>query len=216
MAVSLVRVKCIEQEDSEPPIFDTEDDEPYVIVLTVNGQGRFLGIPGNGIQLAESRLFRIGPMEGFDKGDVKTPPDNLLWGLNDTPATIARIDQLVFLVALFENDNANPSEVENRMVTTGQAGLAGLNIAAEGRTDLDPQARFELFVSTARQSFDGAADLARLDVFDPDDKIGPVQVLRFFDQEQQAVLRNEIPAFERTLRFQGDDADYELTFALRR
>jgi hypothetical protein len=215
VAVSLVRIHCIEQEDGEPPIFDTEDDEPYVIVLSVYGQGRFLGVPPVGVQLVQSGLFRIGPIEDFDKGDVKPPPANTLWGLANAPAVVPLINQLVFFVALLENDSADPAQVENRMVAFSQAGLTGLLLAAEGRTDLDPNARFELFVDTARRGFEGAISLAR-QAIDPDDMIGPAQVLRFNDAEHQALIRGAVPVIERTLRFTGDDADYELTFGLKR
>jgi hypothetical protein len=216
MSVSLVRLHCTDQEDTEPPIFDTEDDEPYVIVMAVNGQGRFVGVGGIGFQLTESRVFRVGPLASVDQGETRTPPANLLWGLADQRAPIARIDKVAFLVAMLEHDRAKVTAVENRIVTAAQAGLAGLMLAAEGRTDLDIDGRFELLVQTALQAFDGAVSIARLDALDPDDQIGPAQVLRFTDADQQRLLRGEVPAIERSLNFSGDDARYGLTFALRR
>ena len=111
-----------------------------------------------------------------------------------------------------ERDHA---QVENRIVAFAQAGLSGLWLSAQARNDLDVRGRFDLFIETARKAMDGVIDLARFNPLDPDDKIGPVQVLRFSGQEHQGVLNGSIPVVERTLRFQGDDADYELTFALK-
>jgi hypothetical protein len=175
VSVWLEGLKCNEQEDTEPPIFDTEDDEPYVLVISINGKGRRIG-PGGAVQLPESRVFRIGPIEDFDKDDFKFAPPNALWGLNPpqaaipAPAPIPDIDQVFFLVSLLENDNADPAQVENRIVAFAEAGLSGLWLDAQGRRDLDERGRFDLFVETVRRAMDGVIDLARLNPLDPDDK----------------------------------------------
>jgi hypothetical protein len=212
VAVSLVRLKCNEQEDTEV-IFDTQDDEPYVLVITVDGQG-IRNVGGATIPAVTAKLTRIGPIEDFDEGDTKSAPANTLWGLGGGFAAIPNIDRVFFLVALLENDTAEPGDVENRTLAA-TAALPGLASLAFARTDLDDAARFALFTSTARQSMDGVVSAARLAFPDPDDKIGPVQVLTFSRQEQQDVISRSNPIFERTLRFTGDDADYELTFAMR-
>jgi hypothetical protein len=212
VSVTLERLKCFEQEDTELPVIDNEDDEPYVIVMAVNGQGRAL-IPGTPLRFPESLVTRIGPIEGFDKGDLKPAPANTVWGLDHSPAEMVRLDQIFFLVALLENDSANPADVENR-TALAQAGLPGLRLNAEAATNLDDQGRNNLFIQNARQAFDGAVSGAR-QAIDPDDQIGPAQVLTFTDQEYRAVQERSRPAVERTLRFEGDDAVYELTFALR-
>lgn len=81
MALSLSRLKCIEQEDSEV-IIDVEDDEPYVIVLTIDGQSvrteRNTPIP-----MVSASISRIGPVENFDEGDLKPAPANIIWELMD-------------------------------------------------------------------------------------------------------------------------------------
>ena len=221
VTVSWERLHCIEQEDTETPIIDVEDDEPYIVVMSINGSGRGLG-PGNLIQLPESRVFLVGPMSGIDKADVKAAPANALWGLNGppgsaipNPAPISDINQVFFLVSLLEHDHRDPAKVSEAIVTLSQAGIPGIWLDAQARNNLDSHGRFELFVDLAREAMDGAIDLARLDPLDPDDKIGPVQVLRFSTKDHTDVIGGLVLAIEHTLRFQGDDADYELTFALR-
>jgi hypothetical protein len=211
VTVSLVRLKCIEQEDTEV-VFDTQDDEPYVLVMAVDGQ-RIRVINGIPAPVVAAQLRRIGPIEDFDQGDVKEAPLNALWGLHGAPAPIGNIDRVFFLVALLDNDSAKPSEVEERTVLA-QAGLPGLASVAFAREGLDDAARFELFVATARQAMNGTVSGARMAFPDPDDQLGEVQVLRFSDQEQQDVLSLAVPSFERTLTLEGDDAKYELTFSL--
>jgi hypothetical protein len=213
VSVTLERLKCFEQEDTEPPLIDTEDDEPYVIVLAVNGQGRAI-IPGTTLRFPESLVTRVGPIEGFDKGDLKPAPANMVWGLDHSPAEMVRLDQVFFLVALLENDSADPAKVENRVAGFAQSALSGLRLNAEAATGLNDAARNNLFIQNALQAFDGIVSLAR-QAIDPDDQIGPAQILTFTDQEHREVQERSRPAVERALRFTGDDADYEMTFALR-
>lgn len=213
VSVSLERIKCYEQEDSEPPIIDTEDDEPYVIVLAVNGEGREL-VPRSGIRLPESSVTRIGPISGFDTDDLKPVRANLVWGLNHSPMEMAPVERAFLLVALLENDSADPAAVENRVVAFAQAALSGLRLESEATNEPDPAVRFERFIQLARQAFDGVLSLARVAI-DPDDQIGPSQMLRFDAGEYAAVQSGAQATIERSLRFQGDDADYRLDFALR-
>ena len=45
ISVSFAQLQCNEQEDTELPIVDNEDDEPYVIVLSVDAGARKLDDP---------------------------------------------------------------------------------------------------------------------------------------------------------------------------
>lgn len=214
LSITLRSVRCIRQEDSELPLVDNEDDEPYVLVMAINTEGRFVGVPPVGITLPASLVTRIGPLDSVDRGETRTAPANTLWDLEKKPAPIAHIDRIFLLVSVLEHDSAKVTDVENRVVTAAQAGLPGLLLNAEGRSDLEPDARLEFFIETARQSFDGAISLARLHPLDPDDQIGPAQVLRFTDAEQQSLLRRDRTAVQRRIRFSGDGAVYELMFEL--
>jgi hypothetical protein len=65
--------KCHEQEDTDLPIIDTEDDEPYVVVLRIDvGDRKLEGL--GGVTPPAFELARIGPMEDIDKGDLKPCP----------------------------------------------------------------------------------------------------------------------------------------------
>jgi hypothetical protein len=156
-------------------------------------------------------LFRVGPIEDVDAGHSYDPPANTLWGLNGFPMPIDNIDRTFFLAALLENDGSDPAEVENRMVPV-TAALPGLVAVAFARTDLNDQGRFDLFISNARQAMDGTVSAARLSFPDPDDQIGPTQVIRFSADDQRAALSH---AVDKTVHFEDDDASYDLTFSLR-
>lgn len=214
ISVSLERLKCYEQEDGEPPIFDTEDDEPYVLVLSIDNNGRQL-VPGLPVRMPSTQLFQVGPIEGFDQGDLKPAPDNTLWGLGGRSAPMPDINRTAFLVTLLENDNADPVKVGKQARAQLQASAFGLWSNALGRADLDEQQRYEFFLTTVRDAFEAIVDVARstapIDAaLDPDDRIGPVQVMRFSAEEQRQVLAEAHTTIERTLYFEGDDASYDL------
>jgi hypothetical protein len=218
--VSLERLKCHEQEDSELPLVDVEDDEPYVLVLSIDASA---GSAGTGIagQAPSAELFRIGPVEGVDKGDLKPAPPNTLWGLTGAAAPMPDPRRAILLVALLEHDGADPAKVARSTAAMVRAAVVGLWANAQARRDVTEAERLDLFISSARDSFAEAVDNFRrirsvpAALLDHDDLIGPVQLLRFDEAELRQVLRREQPTVERTLRFEGDDARYDLTFALR-
>ncbi|MFN2537448.1 MAG: hypothetical protein ABR549_04750, partial [Mycobacteriales bacterium] len=86
IAVALARLKSNEQEDTEPPVINTEDDEPYVVVLSIDVGDRTLDGVLGAVSPPPSQLFRVGPMEDIDKGDLKPAPPNQLWNLDGNPA----------------------------------------------------------------------------------------------------------------------------------
>lgn len=213
--VGMTRLVCHEQEDTEP-LIDTEDDEPYVLVVSVACPppegGLLAGVPS-------AEVFRIGPFDSVDAGDRRDAPPNVVWGLNGQPAPMPDADRALFLVALLENDNADPARVARALAGPAQATVAGLWANAMAREGLDPAERFALFRRSFRDSVQETLGVVRMTplpggALDPDDLIGPVQELRFTDAELSEVIRTRRPV-ERTLQFRGDDASYDLTFALR-
>ena len=220
IAVALSRLKCHEQEDTELPIIDNEDDEPYVIVLSIDVGSRTL----DGLVARASppplQLFRVGPMEDIDKDDLKPAPANQLWNLDGNPAPMPNPARTLFMVSLLENDNADPAQVVNQARTLLQGSLLGAWTNAINRSDLDEPRRFEFYATSARTAFEAAIDTARSfsppgAILDPDDKIGPPQILRFTPEEHRQVLSHSPSTIERTLHFEGDDASYDLIFMLR-
>jgi hypothetical protein len=124
------------------------------------------------------------------------------------------------MVALLENDNADPVQVVNQTRTLLQGSLLGSWTNAINRRDLDEPGRFDFYAATARAAFESAIDTARGfsppgAVLDPDDKIGPPQILRFTPEEHQQVLDHGPSAIQRTLHFEGDDASYDLNFTFQ-
>ena len=218
IALSFVRLKCHEQEDTELPIVDNEDDEPYIVVLAIDVGTRTLSGGLGGVSPPPFQVFRVGPMEDIDEGDLKPAPVNQLWNLDGRPAPMSNPDRTVFAVALLENDNADPLQVTNQARTLLQGTLTQTWINASNRTDLDEPARFEFYTTSARTAFESAIDTARGfsppgAVLDPDDKLGAPQLLRFSADEHRRVLDHAPSTIERTLHFEGDDVKYDLTFA---
>jgi hypothetical protein len=56
---------------------------------------------------------------------------------------------------------------------------------------------------------------ATLGITNFDDRIGPIQELRFFDYELDHIYRNLGP-IEKSLTFEGNDAKYVLKFSMFR
>jgi len=219
VAVSFVRLKCNEQEDTELPIVDNEDDEPYVVALSIDVGDRILDGVLSGAAPPAFQVFRVGPMADIDEGDLKPAPANQLWNLDGNPAPMPNPGRTLFGIALLENDNADPGQVVNQARTLLQGTLIGAWNNARNRTDLDEPARFEFYAGSVRTAFESAIDTARGfsppgAVLDPDDKLGAPQLLRFSPDEHRQVLAHAPSTIERTLHFEGDDANYDLTFSL--
>lgn len=218
VTVTLERFHCYAQEDGEPPIVDIEDDEPYAIVLSVDGHGHAAS-PGLMVLPPAIGLFRVGPLESIDRDETKPAPPINVWNLSGSPAPLPDITRTAHFIVLLEHDNSDPEQVHTQARTILGASVVTAWTNAVARTDLDESARFESFLSDVRTAFEAAVDMARQvqvpGAVDPDDRIGLAQVLRFTTDDHNRVLRSEVPAIERTLHFEGDDASYDLTLALR-
>lgn len=193
VSVSLERLKCHEQEDGEPPLIDTEDDEPYVLIVSIDGSASAEVASGTTPRTPSAELFRVGPLADIDKGDLKPVPPNTLWGLDGAAAPMPAADRAIFLVALLEHDNANPAQVARSTAGMVRAAVVGLWANVQGRRDLTEAERLELFIASARDSFAEAVDNFRRirpalgALLDHDDLIGPVQVFRFTGAELSRV-----------------------------
>jgi hypothetical protein len=62
---------------------------------------------------------------------------------------------------------------------------------------------------------DGAIGAAKVGIPDPNDNIGPIQELRFSQDELDHIYRN-LGSIEKTLTFEDDDTKYQLKFRLFR
>ena len=211
--MALSHLACHEQQDDELPVIDSEDDEPYVIVLSVQlAASGLMGLMPSG------ELFQIGPLEDVDAGTHRSAPANTLWGLRGEATALDSADHAILFIALLEHDNADPALVFSSTAGPVSAGLVGLWANAQARADQSQEEKLDLFVEDVRRSLEQTLDTFRsirppTAVIDPDDLIGPVQVLRW-DQSEVDLATTHRQRVSRTLTFRGDGAHYDLTIEL--
>lgn len=111
--IALTRMRCLE-ETSEY----SDSDEPYVLVFAARMQ-KVAGL----VTIPSAQTVMYGPWEDVDKGDLVTtnriqfgPPLKLLppanfWGINGHAEEMASHDDAIFIVALMENDDAEPGGI---------------------------------------------------------------------------------------------------------
>lgn len=111
--IALTRMRCLE-ETSEY----SDSDEPYVLVFAARLQ-KVAGL----VTIPSAQTVMYGPWEDVDKGDLVTtnriqigPPVKLLppvnfWGINGQAEELANLDDAIFIVALMENDDAEPGGI---------------------------------------------------------------------------------------------------------
>lgn len=197
-------LRCFDQNDTDRGgIFDIEDDEPYVLAFAVD-----LLAPTN------SKMTRVGPISDVDDDEEDTffaLPANLIWGLSEVPQLISSADNLICIVALMENDNANPNQVRElveidvkvRLLTEGIAFAAGQIPRAE-------------LVRRLINAVNGSLPIASVAFPGPDDQIGSAQELRFTQDELDTIYRDGGAAIEKKLFFEGDDSKYDVYFRMSR
>ena len=111
---------------------------------------------------------------------------------------------------MMENDTGSPGAVRTALETAARLALAANLPAFTGNQILRPE-----LVKRIISGMDGAMKVAKVGIPDPDDNIGDIQELRFFQPELDAIYKNFGPV-TKFLGFEGDDAKYILTFEMLR
>jgi hypothetical protein len=209
VTLTLTTFHCLDQSDEFRLFFgfNIEDDEPYALVFAVDINLSFASIP---IGVANSKMSLIGALADVDEGDELSAPANVIWGLSNAPSLISTADNLIVLVAMMENDSGSPAQARSTLELAAKAALlANVGLMANGSIP-----RQEL-VNRMIAQMDGVMGAAKLGAPNPDDNIGAIQELRFFQVELDHIYRNLGP-IEKSLTFEGDDAKYVLKFKLFR
>jgi len=151
----------------------------------------------------------VGPLADVDLEILSAPP-NVIWGLSNAPDFITSADNLIVLVAMMENDTGSPEAVRTALEAAARVALVA-NLTAFVNNQIPRQELVDRIIS----GMDGAVKAAKVGIPDPDDNIGAIQELRFFQPELEAIYKNFGP-ITKFLGFEGDDARYILTFEMFR
>lgn len=212
VVLSVHGLRCFEQEDG-PGLwpFDTEDDEPYILVFALNVPTLTASLtpPRLDLNLPHPKVTKVGPWEDVDDdGMTHLAPPNTIWnadaGLLTTP------NDAFFVAALVENDNSDPEVVRSVTETMMFAELTKHATSAGNRNE---------FARRMVDGMSGAVGFATTMIgsggaIDPDDRIGPAQELHLTQRDLDHVFSGGVSMF--SLSFRGDDADYRVMFQLRR
>jgi hypothetical protein len=204
ITIAVKEIKCLD-ETSEL----SASDEPYVLVVAVDLQPL---VPN-----AEVVLY--GAWDDVDAGEthgtlplpVGADPnifDSLpfvirkpFWGLNGQPALINNPAQVIFLVALMENDDGNPKAARGLVKVAAVASLASSTNAtrADRIKNLIADIDSALGIPTGLPNFD--------------DKVGLTQELQLTSQDLSLA---SIGVQTKSLRFTGDGGQYDVFFELKK
>jgi hypothetical protein len=203
ITIAVREIKCIEETN------EVGSDEPYVLVVGVNLKPIVPNV--------EAVLY--GVWDDVDTGEthgtVPVPPNfppNVLdaiplvwrkpfWGLNGQPAAINNPDDVIFLVALMENDDGKPKAARGLVKGAVVASLA--SSTQESRAvriqKLIADMNSALAIPTGAPNFD--------------DQVGSAQELRLTSQDLSLASTG---VHTKSLRFAGDGGKYDVVFELKK
>jgi hypothetical protein len=195
--IYLSNLHCHEETD------EVGADEPYVLVTGVD-LAASVSVAGFPVPLPAFEVVRYGPFEDVDDEETPFAPgiSQSFWGVTGRPATLDNPDQVIFVVALMENDDGDPEAL--RGIVKGIVGGSVLGTLSLDRTDKVTALIRD--VNSALGTPTGAPNF--------DDKVGDPQELRF--SREELVQAESGQTVSKTLAFEGDGGRYALTFEVRK
>jgi hypothetical protein len=203
LRIDVTSITCVDETDGPG------DDEPYLLTVAVERRAAGGGLP---LPIPQLRVNNVGPWEGVADGEhhgmssLPTADRRPIWGRNGQPAEIRHPDDVILLLALMENDGANPHTVR-QIVDSMMVGTIMNNI----QSDRPAQ------VTALRETLVDAIDTARVDTsfpFDHDERIGGIRELRLTRFDLNWALMDSPRGFSFT--FKGDGAHYGVNVSMRR
>ena len=195
--IYLSNLHCHEETD------EVGADEPYVLVTGVD-LAASVSVAGFPVPLPAFDVVRYGPFEDVDEGETHSAPgiSQSFWGVTGRPATLDNPEQVIFVVALMENDDGDPEAL--RGIVKGIVGGSVLGTLSLNRTDKVTALIRD--VNSALGTPTGAPNF--------DDKVGDPQELRF--SREELIQAESGQTVSKTLAFEGDGGRYALTFEARK
>jgi hypothetical protein len=192
-------------------------DEPYLLIATFDMTDAVnLGVVG--MTFPDISVLKIGPWIGVDKGETHyanhlssaNRPD--FWDLNSDPRPIAHHQDVIFLVAMCENDGSSPDRIRG----DARANMLAARVTNTNRT-------YDAYVTAMISIMTGSIETTRILGLDPlnlneDDLFETVKPLALNASDIDR-LNNDLLPVVKTLRFtqrRGNGNvtnDYTVTFS---
>lgn len=189
-------------------------DEPYILALAVDLTSHLsISVGGTSVQipLPSLHVTRVGPWDDVDNGETRWAGElaradaRPFWDATGNLKFIAVPSDVILLIALMENDDANPDSVR----TTVEGILTGTLHSNPGRTRAQLVNAMVIGMNSAIDTARGAGSTFP---FNFDDQIGSTQELLLTSVE--LAQASQLDKIERTLQFAGDDAKYDVIFTI--
>ncbi|PDZ59284.1 LGFP repeat-containing protein [Bacillus thuringiensis] len=174
-------------------------DEPYILITTVN-LASSVSVAGFPVPLPAYEVVKYGPFGDVDGAETHFAPGiaQPFWGLTNNPERLDNPDNVIFVVALMENDDGDPENL--RGIVKGIVSGSVFGSLSFDRTN--KVIKLINDVNSALGTPTGAPNF--------DDKVGDPQELRFSREElERAAADSPVP---KDLQFRGDGGHYTLTF----
>jgi len=202
ITIAVKEIKCIEETD------EIGSDEPYVLVVAVDLQPLVPNV--------EATLY--GPWDDVDTGETHgtmlPPPINPdlfdfmpvvwrkpFWGLNRQPAPINNPTQVIFLVALMENDDGKPKATRGLVKGAAVASLAS-------STDATRTERIKRLIADINSALAIPTGFPNFD-----DQVASTQELQLNSQDLSLASAG---VHTKSLCFTGDGGQYDIVFELKK
>jgi hypothetical protein len=211
LTVAVSGVNCIEENDL------SANDEPYVLVCTVDLKSPMtisLGGKSATVPIPRAKVTLTGPWPGVSSGEygsVNELPANhrrAFWNTIGKPAPITNPDNVIFLVGLMENDDADPDGVRAAV----GAAMSG-NLASEP-ANLDRATLVKELKNDYNGALKAAAPAGLSLPANTDDVIGGCQELRLTTLDLGWVAHQG--SWSKSLNFAGEGARYRVDFILKK
>jgi hypothetical protein len=197
LTVRFTSLFCGDQDDVEIGPFP-EDDEPYLVVYSVN-------IPNLTNPVPDARAFKIGRFLDVDSGDRVNGSVNV-WDTNGNAQRINDPNSVIILVAMMEEDSTG-ADLVRTTVQTAMPAIVATNLAAAAT---DP----EVFRVRLMEGMAGIIQgVAKAAIGSQDDRIGAIQQIRLTRDILNRVRRFGSHRFD--LNFNSASARYTATFQLQ-
>jgi hypothetical protein len=161
-------------------------------------------VSGVALPIPSSEVVLYGPFADVDKGETHFAPgiSQSFWSIINTPAALENPDDVIFVVAMKENDTDDPEG--SRGIVKGE--VAG---SVSGSLTLSRANKVAKLINDVRSAIRTPSP----DGLNFDEVIGDPQELRFSREELAQAESGSVGS--KSLVFSGDGGQYTLTFEVR-
>ncbi len=178
---------------------EANDDEPYVILATIDLHGP---IP----TFSTNRTIVFEDDRSMDDGDIRHGPRAQIWpNAGTSTKAITDPNMVVFLVGLMENDSSKPDAVRASVQSILTASLTNY-FPLFAQKKLKRSEMVNMLLSDMKGALELGAASGGIDM---DELIGPPQELRLTPFDVGTAVKSKLT---KSLVFSGDGAQYKVWF----